>query len=206
MASGISGHLGADDYASMYESRSALTTVQKQHFVEWFSGSALDSIWTKVGSDTTQMEDTVDGGYSIDGDTDTGIYFNDKRQYAHNGSEFIIVTKRVGTGGVITGFSDGNSYTTVRNEAGSYNNSSNTYYQAMTSDTSTQSTLDTDVTVDTTWRTHKGVLGEEDFKLYIDGVLKVTKTTNLPIAKMQPMNIAFSSGTCHLRYFEAYNT
>jgi hypothetical protein len=46
MASGISGHLGADDYASMYESRSALTTVQKQHFVEWFSGSALDSIWT----------------------------------------------------------------------------------------------------------------------------------------------------------------
>jgi hypothetical protein len=38
------------EYASMYESRSALTTVQKQHFVEWFSGSALDSIWTSFAA------------------------------------------------------------------------------------------------------------------------------------------------------------
>jgi hypothetical protein len=104
MASGISGHLEADDYDSMYESRSDLTTVQKQHFVEWFSGSALDSIWTErdlVGTGTFAMDDSVDGGYKISagsGGTDQQqIDFNGIRHYEEQGCVMIAVSKHSST-------------------------------------------------------------------------------------------------------------
>ncbi len=54
----------ADVFASIYEAKQALTTVQKQRFVEWFSGDALDSIWTQtnsVGTGTFGMQDDIDG-------------------------------------------------------------------------------------------------------------------------------------------------
>ena len=63
---------GTDDYDSMYESRSELTTVQKQHFVEFFSGKSLSNVWTlqnNTALPTVSMQNEVDGGLLM---TNTG--------------------------------------------------------------------------------------------------------------------------------------
>lgn len=203
---------GATEFNSMYESFNALTTVNKQHFVEWFSGDAIDSIWTKIGTGTAQMEDSVDGGFSFESPTGnvTGYYFNNKRQYAHNGSVFITVAQRINaTSGMIVGLNDGSNWDNPRNEAGVQNDTSNTYYVAISSDSTTQSTTNTSVSVDTSWRVHKGELDGTDLKLTIDGTLEATKTTNMPTAKMQPQFLSYyvsGNGKGALRYYEAYNT
>ena len=54
-----------------------------QHFVEWFSGDALDTIWTKTitSTGTIVMADTVDGGVI----NTTAATTADANQYCFNG-------------------------------------------------------------------------------------------------------------------------
>jgi hypothetical protein len=101
-------------FDSVYEMTNPLTTVRKQHFWDYFSGSTLNSRWTTsniVGTGTFGMADEVDGGFSIKAGATTGnasgIEFNDIRQYAHDGSVNIAVWKRVADTAtdVYTGFS-----------------------------------------------------------------------------------------------------
>jgi hypothetical protein len=214
MASGISGHLGADDYASMYESRSALTTIQKQHFVEWFSGSALPSYWTltnTAGTGSVAMADEVDGGIAIStGATQFDgcrLVFNNKRQYAPADSTVIVVSKRDANCGTQVGFCGA---TQDLDSATINNDSSGTYYGLRTADATTPSLTDTNVGIDTSYHTHKIICGSSNIINYIDGVIKVTKTTNRPTLKMQPCLFIFSRTTgakiMNSTYMECYNT
>ena len=49
-----------------------------------------------------------------------------------------------------------------------------------------------------------------DFQATIDGSLQVTKSTNLPTAKLEPVfgnwNIASGAKVGHITYMECYNT
>ena len=215
MASGISGHLGADDYASMYESRSALTTVQKQHFVEWFSGSALDSIWTTTltGATTITTQDVVDGGLGITTGASSGnggmIDFNNKRQYAHDGSVLIGVIQRNDNLWSQFGLT-ANTGAFSTDWAGVQDFSSQTWVQVRSAD-STGTNIDTDIAVNENASSVKIELSSSNIVVHIDGVLKVTKTTNRPRVNMQPGYRVFSettsaSKTGYIRYLEAYNT
>ena len=60
---------GETEFASMYESFNDLTTVNKQHFVEWFTGNTLRTdTWNKDNSDagyTIEMDDSVNGGLKL---------------------------------------------------------------------------------------------------------------------------------------------
>ena len=219
MSSGISGNLGADDYDSMYESRSELTVIQKQHFVEWFSGSALDSIWnfTNVtGTGSGAMSDAVDGGYVITSGGTTGdrqqINFNDKRQYSQTGSVIIGICQRISATSAQTKFGLFNTGLTDAdlNRAYVENSTSQSYYRLLTGDGSTASGTVTDITPDEITRSHKIECGSANIKLTIDGVLKVTKTTNRPAAILQPVYhsrcIATGARTARITYCEAYNT
>ena len=76
-------------FDSLYESFQALTSIQVSHFVEWFSGDTLDSIWTQSnhsGVGTFAMADEVDGGFKLSCGASSGnnstINFNDKRHYS----------------------------------------------------------------------------------------------------------------------------
>ena len=206
----------ATEFNSMYESFNELTTVNKQHFVEWFSGDALDTIWTvtETGSGTKAMSDSVDGGYQAE--TSTGasdkiaLNFNNKRQYNHQGSVFITVAKRF-TSGFINGFNDTlTTWDNPSNEAGIINKTGVTYQRAITSDSTTQSESNTSVAIDTSWHSYKGELDASNYYLTIDGTLEVTKTTNLPTAKMQPQLFTYvisgTAGKMGVRYLETYNT
>ena len=92
-------------YGSVYEITNPLTTVAKQHFVEWFSGEDLDSKrWAYadyLSSNHTGsgMVNDIDGGFKLVGDSSTAgsqntlISFNDKKQYSNTGSVVIWIAK-----------------------------------------------------------------------------------------------------------------
>ena len=214
MSSGISGHLEADDYDSMYESRSALTTVQKQHFVEWFSGSALDSYWTTVdvsGTNTFQMADSVDGGFEIISGATSGnrgmITFNNKRQY--DPASFELISTYSTDGSVIGMWYDFPS--SSRQAVYSSQGNDNGNIQLSTSTGSPTTTVTSTTARSATAKTFKLVGTASNVTMTIDGVDLTVSTTNLPTVKMQPSFMSHAEAgagarTGNIRYLECYNT
>ncbi len=208
------------DFPSVYELFNPLTTIANQHFWEWFDGSDLSNRWTKNtgnGSPTYAMEDSIDGGFSITlgstGNFRGGINFNNKRQFAPDGSIMIAVWKS-GEGTEdqhLVGFS---SVTDIPlglgDSALSIIENGFSFFRLQTSASATATRTSSDISIDTDWHTHKVETTASDCDYYIDGVLKVTNTTNLPAVKMQPYidvrNNLTGVNSIHIRYFEAFNT
>jgi len=204
---------------SMYESFNPLTTINPQHFVEWFSGSVLDSIWTQndiTGAGTFAMVDAVDEGFSItsaaSNNAHSGIDFNDKRQYAHDGSVMIGVSKRNNTtSDEMVGFSSGVNILDAVNDMSFYSQiNTDTFKTLRSSEGTTLSGTASDVSIDTAFTGWKIENSSANLKLTLTGVLKVTKTTNRPDTNMQP-NVSVrareaSAKETRVRYLEAYNT
>ena len=223
MASGISGHLGADEYTSMYESRSALTTIQKQHFVEWFSGNALDSIWTFNGTNNGGMADSADGGYRVLPSSGANVimYFNNKRQYAYNGSVCIAVATGVSDTrmDMLVGFSADSEFSGGTTDKSVYKSDNGGGSLKMnTSDGSTETATSTTRGSPIASSFHNGTFitvkienNASSTQFSINGVVDGTITTTLPNADMQPaMEVRSISGDGDdygaIRYLEAYNT
>ena len=192
-------------FPSVYEMFAPLTTVRKQHFWDYFIGDSLNSRWTFSGTGSTSMQDAVDGGLKIDASSADGfISFNDKRQFAHNGSVIIIVGRRETSNGHRIGFLSSSSVDNL-DDVYMQDWSTNTYKILRTGDSSTSSDANSSVTVDTSFHTYKLIMGSSNIKLNIDGVLEVTKTTNRPTAKLQPFLGGYSSMS-RVKYCEVYNT
>ena len=207
------------EFASMYESRSALTVIQKQHFVEWFSGSALDSIWTATpnGASTQVMDDAVDGGYLMTCGTSASdnirIDFNNVNQYSKTASVMIFVMKitdQAGQGNNLTGWSNVASVASNNNVSHLGHDRFTTNYNLITRGTGSATTTNSSVPVDTAWHTHKIENAGTDVVLYVDGVSEATNTTNLSTADFQPsfgiQSDATDTPTMSIRYLECYNT
>ena len=210
-------------YPSVYEMFQALTTIAKAHFWEWFSGSAISLIWTSGGSGgSNYMADEIDGGLIVHTSATNNTYqyidFNNKRHFEYDDSEFVIVMKQASVNPVmlLVGFIGAQSEITNallgtgKNLAMAGKGESTTYFQLYTADGTTQSATDTTISSDLNYHSYKTVLGSANIKLYLDGVLEVTKTTNRPAAKLQPV-VSLRTGTSAtkvmiIRYFEAYNT
>ena len=169
-----------------------------------------------VGTGTFGMVDGVDGGFSIDtGATsanNSSINFANKRQYAHDGSVIIAVWKRVNSTmiGAFGGISDATVTANPSLEFARLSNDSgltNIYIQSSDSSVSNTSS---DIPNDQAWHNGKMEFGTSDIKGTIDGVLKITKTTNRPTVKLQPYVFSYtrtgSAGETQVRYMEAYNT
>ncbi len=203
-----------DRFDSLYESFQALTSVQRSHFVEWFSGSDINAIWDKVnhsGTGTFAMADSVDGGFQYTTDSalagNSGyIYFNDKRHYDFDDSMIIGIMKvdDATNRQQVIGGADGMFF------SGSYfimeNDSVNSFYTLESDGSQTNSSI----AIDTSWHVHSTVLNGTNMKYYIDGVLEVTKTTNYPTGKYEP--VCFMSNrsvagakTGRFRYLELFN-
>ena len=205
-------------FTSLYESFQALTSVQVSHFVEWFSGSVLDSIWTtSFSSGSGAMDDSIDGGYSIttSGTSDNHIEFNDKRHYSATSAIIIGVTKVTNFvdnhNSFFVGFHGAADINTQSSIAGQASNVSS-FYVLDTADATTRSRTNSDIAEDTNFHVHKIELTASNNKYTIDGVLKVTKTTNLPTTKLQPffqvqrVGAPANEFSGNIRYLEAFNT
>jgi len=188
----------------------------KQHFIEYFSGKQLPSYWNSTNVTSGAMVDEVGGGYSITCGTGTwdtaALNFNLKRQYDPTSAIFIGVVKRTGSGYMVNGFNDGNNaWNNGYNEASISNLFSATYMVGMNGDGTTQSEGNMTQLVDTNFHVQKVECGSVATNYSIDRVLGLTRGTNKPIAKMQPIVSAmhYNSGsapTTHVRYVECYNT
>lgn len=204
---------------NMYDVFSDETSVLKQHFIEWFSGGAMPAIWTfrnVAGTGSSGMVDLVDEGAFVNAGANSNdrssIDFNSKRQYAHNASVAICVFRRAeATAACAAGFTDDPTYPANDDRAVALDATNQTHKCLYTGDGTTESVQLSDVAIDTNWTVYKIVLGSSDIKLYINGVLKVTKTSNRPAVKLQPSVRTYNLGgagsrSTRVRYFEAYNT
>ena len=192
----------------------------KQHFIEWFSGKQIPSYWTLtaiIGSATYGMNDEVDGGMYLSatssGNSAYEFSFNDKRQYSPTGSVVNTVMRinQTDTGNYYAWI--GLGYTSNVNSAVVGRSTGSTHFGLRTYDsTGYGGWAYSDIPLDTVWHHNKMENTTADTQLSIDGVLKVTKTTNKPSAKMQPEIFAqaisnpSSATKIDCRYYEVYNT
>ena len=214
-------------FPSVYEMTNPLTTVRKQHFWEYFSGSATSastfeaqSRWTTSNithTGTYAMVDEADEGFSILSSTNgarSAIGFNNIRQFSPTASVAIFDLRRMtdASHDSYAGFKFDATNSTFLNTAVVSQASYATNIGLYTGDGSTATNLEGTTPRDTAWHNYKIENGTDDIKLSIDGVVDVTKTTNRPetSTKLQPFvlnstNTSASKET-RIKYFEAYNT
>ena len=92
---------------SVIEARQPAAAEIKEHMVEWFSGQALDTIWTvdnQIGTGSVAMVQTINGGLRITSGGTAGdhtvINFggtNSINHYESTGSAFISIFKSIET-------------------------------------------------------------------------------------------------------------
>ena len=205
---------------SIYDQLNAYGTVAKQRVVETFSGDALDTDrWTtnnNSGTNTFAMSDEVDGGFKITTQAASSahgsITFDNIKQYAHNGSELVCVLKR-NTGSVraLAGLSNNANATSTAFQMATVEDRTALSNKAVSSSNGSSFTqTQSSTAIDTAWTGYKLALDGTDIKLYINGVLGVTKSTTNPTVNMQPIvgarNESSTAGETQVRYLEAYNT
>jgi hypothetical protein len=206
------------DFPSVYELFNPLTTIARQHFWEWFDGNDLSSIWNKndlVGTNTFQMADAIDEGFEIvtgAGGSDNGqIDFNAKRHYDPTECIMIAVARNKSLSANRLRIGLGNTAFNVNVQVMFLEaNTQDTNFELATSD-ATLSFTATDVTLDSNFHSIKLEGTSANVQLTLDGVLKVTKTTNRPTSNVQPqmyvLDLATSSAkTGQCRYLEVFNT
>lgn len=209
------------EFASIYEAKQALTIIQKQRFVEWWSGDDLDLIWTKndqTGTGTYVMVDAINEGFSVKCGTGTGdnssISFNGIDHYSPTGSRQIWIWKRLDTNQWALAGLSGSAvgFASIFSALGVQNRTSETNYRMFhNNDTSPASTTDTTVLIDTVFHLHDIEALSSSCTLKIDNTLEATATVDIPISKMSPFfqTLALSSAggkEARVRYFEVYNT
>ena len=210
-------------FSSVYEMTNPLTTVRKQHFWDWFSGDSLNSRWTFNGTNNGGMADSADGGYRLlpSSSANLIIYFNNKRQYAYNGSVCIAVITGVSDTRFdnMVGFSAASEFSGGTTDKASYKSDSGGGGLKMhTSDGSTETATSTTrgSPIDSSF--HNGTFitvkienKASSTEFSINGVADGTLTTTLPNANMQPaVEVRSIGGDGNdygaIRYLEAYNT
>lgn len=205
---------------SLYEHLFPLTTIMKQRVVDNLDGDTLNERWTvtHIGGGSTTMEDAIDDGFKITTGTtlndSTRVQFGDIRQYAHNASVSICVMKTTttATAETLVGFNaEVGSPINHFSFAGQITGISTTDYVLLTGDDATSSGTEATFALDTIFHIHQVENGSANIKYSIDGVLEVTKESNRPIAKLQPIlwkktKLASTARIGHYRYYEAFNT
>ncbi len=201
-------------FDSVYEMTNPLTTVRKQHFWDWCSGSTLNSRWTQTNTcgATTGMDDAVNGGIKLSTSAtahgDAFLEFNDKWTFAPTGSVMIAVITPAQTTNTRFICSLGDVQGSFTNSHGVRHESGNTYYKLMVN----FSTLtDSSIALDTSKHVHRTESTASSVTLRIDGVLEATNSVTSPTTTLQPLIEVYNKGVAvndiyNLHYFEAYNT
>lgn len=204
---------------SLYEQLFALTTVMKQRVVDNFDGDSLNERWTEhiqFSSPTFAMSDAVDEGFKISVNAvsaaEGGIFFNNIRQYSAIASIIIGEIKAVQSTDIKSaiGMFDDNVGAIVDFMFAGALTDGQTNYIIRTGNSGGNSTSASSIALDTIFHNHKVELASADSKYTIDGILEVTKTTDLPTGNLQPTfyvrNFAAVAKDGLIRYLEAFNT
>jgi len=211
------------DFPSVYELFNPLTTIAKSHFWDWFDGSDLNNRWIKHSgaSPTYAMGDGVDAGFQISTGTTNndrgGIHMSTTRHYDQENSIFIAVVRSavaITSQQQFAGFSAVDDPALANDSLAVWHSFRQLTNFALRTANSGEGNSDTEgsVALDTNLHSVKVVCGDTpDVKLFMDGVLDVTKTTTLPNSKMQPyFSTRNNGGTAvselNIIYCETFNT
>ena len=205
-------------FNSVYEITNNLSTIAGQHMIDYFSGNSLDDRWTETnvaGTGTFAMSDSVDGGFSITTATadnnNSSINFNNKRPFNYENSGCVGVVQKVATSSKIwcgfrnSGLVDSENWSSLYGDG-----QDGTYKSLTTGDGAGTSTANSSVANDTAWTLFKIETTPSINNLTINGVLEVSKTTDLNDAqKMQPIfqvkALTTGGKEGKIRYMEAWN-
>jgi len=211
--------VGGGAFQSMTEALDpAPTIVPKTHFVEWFSGNALDSIWTftdVAGTGSGAIVDSSNSGYAISTGTTTNnnslISFNDIRHYSHNSSVCTALTFSGSASDMyqIVGFTEQES--SPSDTRATYKQDTTNTYQVLTTLVNTSSTeVNTSLVLDLFSHISRVELKSSSCVLHVDDTLEAISTSNLPDVAMQPHFRVGTRTTAskdgHIKYMECYNT
>ena len=186
--------------------------VPLQRAVDNFDGDTLNERWTitDIGTGSGGMNDVVDGGYSMTTGTTSAdartLDFNDIRQYDFDACVFTAIVSQESTASIHTsyGVSGGSGSMT-----GSHRSLSNTNFRFLTYDGITANVVYTSVAADTSWHKHVGIQQASSGVYFLDDVLEVISTSNMPTAKMQPLldvkTATSAAKTMNVRFYEVYN-
>jgi len=206
--------------ASLYEHLFPLWKIMRQHVAVNFNGSALDTDrWTtnvsNGGTPAYSMVDAVGEGFEIDSNSDASpkggfINFNLINQYDEVNCEHIAVWRCVQNTSIITtsGFHGVTSPSTQTVQARA-DTGQGSDFRLLTGDASVNSATATDTPIDTVFNTWKTKIVSGTATLFLNGVFKVTHSTNLPTVAMEPYfqvnQRASSARQGHIRSYEAWN-
>ena len=205
-------------FESVYEILNKPTEIRKQRFWDWFDGDALRSWWTKndlVGNGTFAMVDTVDEGFGVTtgaiNNNSSSINFGDIRPFNETACVCIGIVKRVSD---LSNLKSGLANITLNDsiESAFYRDDTvRTFKELRTGDNIGNTVLATDIVIDTNFTKYKIECGSANIKLSLDGILKITKTTDRPTVRLQPDPLNMSTRTSaaregRSRYCEVYNT
>ncbi len=193
--------------------------LRKLHFWDSFSGAIPNHNWTVIhdtGSGSVSMNDAINQGLRITPGTNSGdrscINFNNKRQYSFIGSVALFTYQAVNVDArTFAGFSDGPDIQDNDAQAGIESDDfAQTVYQLRTGTGTSQSQ-----TSMTTALANQVIQGEVEIHGTnvtgkIGGNLEATKTSLLPLVRLQPIcfcrQLPGETGVADFHYIEAYNT
>jgi len=187
---------------SVYEILDPLTTLRKTRFWDWFDGNDLRSWWTKTndqGINTFQMTDVIDGGFEIVTATTTNdrgtIDQGNINHYSNTAAIFISVFQSLETTLLRhrIGFSQDEAQTEIAVVDMDTATSSN--IQFLASDAGGSSRTSSGDAIDANFHSFKlELVSASSATLDIDGVFKLTHTSNLPdvaLPSNQSQNLVF---------------
>ena len=206
---------------SIIEQLQPLTLPIKQHFVDDFSGTVLDTFaWTQstyTGAPVPVIDDSVNGGLKISTGSSAGgsttLHMQDFDQFSPTGSVNIMVYKPNQTTNTRFFIGLGTPKSNNGNASESYHSSTESYYMQRTAGGG-ETKIATDIALDTNFHTHKIENGSAKIHYSIDGVLKTTAVVGSaassvyafqPIADLYNQAVATDS-SYNITYFEAWNT
>ncbi len=195
---------------SHYSMLNKVGEVRGSHQWDWFSGSTYDIERWLIETDTSGtavIDNVINNGLKIETAAvdldDVRLKFNGRQQYNFLGAVFICVHRKANITNNKHNCGLGESQLVWR-----YSTSTDTAFTLQTSNGgNTKVTSDVN---DTNWHTFRAELMPTSAIGQVDGVLKVTSTSNLPGVVLQPVLRAQAHGANasinFFRYFEAFNT
>jgi len=200
---------------SLYEQLFPLTTVMKQRVVDNFDGDTINERWNTTDNlQTISMLDAVDGGLELAATANHNgvIHFNEIRHYDPTTAVLIAVMKYGDVASQrfsLALSNDHNPNAGLAHMVDITGITSLTNWRYGSTD-GVFSSANSTISNDSNYHTWKIETSSANLKFFLDGVLDVTKTTNRPTNKCQPVLQAAtptaSGRTTNIRYLEVYNT
>jgi|TARA_R110000824_G_scaffold12395_1_gene54318 hypothetical protein len=202
--------------SSFYELLNNGTKFNNRRFIDTFSGKQLDttSNWTlnQISSGcTATLGDSVNGGLKMatdDGSSPSAsLTFGAFNQFKPFASSIVGNCKKGQTNiGIKYGLANDNTVTPPSCAL----MAEGSFVSYRTLQTNDESNTASDVALGTDWFDFKIDMENASCYMYLDGILKVSKTTNIPLVELQPFLYIQSRSTAAVKYWnttycEAWN-